>query len=541
MPRRQRIIARLHGPMSLKWDDGTDIDLRGAKNRALFAILALSPEGKRSRTFLQQTLWGRAGPEQGRPSLRSALLALRRALGPDADALITSTKSDITLDRMRVDLVGGPESGALLEGVDLPEPGFVDWVSLHRGDLAPGQVRDRESLRPTIAILPFVAVERDGSGMQLGDLLAQEVTRSLARSRMLDVISHLSSRAVSPRTIDLSSVRASLGCDYAVNGLFRSSGDHFQVDVELVDSATGKIRWTDSFADRIDRLLSGESEVILAVAQACGQVVVRQAVELALSRPLPEAPIHALIMSGVSLMHEQAFLRYSLARDHIEAAIERAPRRAELLGWLAKWYGLNVSQGWSTDPAKDARMAEDLTLRALEIEPDDSFALTMNAYVNNNLLQRFDDSMSQFEQALRMEPNNALALLLKGTLHAFMDEGGKAVELCGQARSLSPLDPHSYFFDTLCATAHLAQQNYEQALVLADRSREANNRHISTHRVRTIALQALGRKAEAAQALQTLMRLRPNFTIDGYLASHPAAHFSNGRQWADLLAAAGAP
>ena len=99
---------------------------------------------------------------------------------------------------------------------------------------------------------------------------------------------------------------------------------------------------------------------------------------------------------------------------------------------------------------------------------------------------------------------------------AFQDEGQSAIRATTTARNLSPIDPFGYYFDSLGSSAHLAGGDYEKALELADRSLEANDRHISTLRTRIAALHALDRGAEARQTAQELMRRFPYFRLDDY-------------------------
>jgi tetratricopeptide (TPR) repeat protein len=221
--------------------------------------------------------------------------------------------------------------------------------------------------------------------------------------------------------------------------------------------------------------------------------------------------------------------------------VERAPHLSFLHAWLAQWYVLSIQQGWSTDLAKDTMIASDLTQRALDLNPNCSFSLTIDGFVENNLRKRFDVSTERFDQALDIDPNNAYAWLLKGTLHAFMDEGEKAVELTQHARRLSPLDPQKYFFDSLAATACLSNRDFENALRLAELSISQNKYHTSTLRVRTIALQSMGETTRAAEAARQLLAREPNLTIGTYLHKHPAARFQTGRDWAKALEEAGVP
>ena len=177
----------------------------------------------------------------------------------------------------------------------------------------------------------------------------------------------------------------------------------------------------------------------------------------------------------------------------------------------------------------------------MDIDPDNSFALAVDGLVQTTLHKNLAIAFGRYNQAVNLNPNDALAWLLKGTLHAFVDEGRDAVSYTQRARSLSPLDPHKYYFESLAATALIADKQYSEALRLAESSLQANHRHSSTLRVKTAALHFLGRDSEASNAAKQLMQLEPNLTVSGWLDKHPAASFSTGKEWARALSAAGVP
>ena len=232
---------------------------------------------------------------------------------------------------------------------------------------------------------------------------------------------------------------------------------------------------------------------------------------------------------------------FARSRSMIEELISRSPDLSTLHAWLAKWYVLGVGQGWSDDIVRDRTIAATEIQKALSVDPECSFSVAVDGFVRNNLTRQFDEAADRFNEAIDLDPSNALAWLLKANMHAFTDQGADAVACASRARSLSPLDPHSYFFDTLSATAFLANRDHSKALAFADRSYRANRRHASTVRVRAIALQCLDRGDEAREAKDELMLLQPSLTISGYLKDHAAAQFPIGREWASALAAAGVP
>jgi tetratricopeptide (TPR) repeat protein len=149
--------------------------------------------------------------------------------------------------------------------------------------------------------------------------------------------------------------------------------------------------------------------------------------------------------------------------------------------------------------------------------------------------------MESYRRAVASSPSNSLAWLLKGTLHAFMSEGKEAVENTQRALKLSPLDPHRYYYESLSATAYIANAQYDRALELAQRSLRANRLHTSTLRVIIVAQWRLGLHDEARRTLQDLLRLEPNFTVSGWLGRTPAAKYPIGIETAEVFRQAGAP
>ncbi len=550
---------RLFGAFSLGWASGEDIRISSAKQRALLAMLATAPEGLRTRAWLQDALWSRSGPTHGRASLRRAVADLRMLFGERFDAIFEATNTDITLRPDFVCVLGSASEGAFLEGIDIAEEGFEDWLREQRQrpdvmiagiatvpqtlqqDVAPVVVHTDDQLQPTVAVLPLVAPPGAAELQPIGDMLAEEVSRLLSRSELLNVISHLSCRNIDPRSVDISEIRSLIAADYVAWGRFRHEGDKIRVQMDLVDSSTGRIEATQDITGSQRGFLAGDDQLVLAIGDELSRGIIAKSAKAARLKQVGDLESHTLLISAVSLMHRQSKASFATARVYLQELIERFPRNSILQSWMAKWHVLCVVQGWSQDASADGRIASDLSARALDLASDCSFSMAIDGFVNNNLLRRVDTAMDRYEEAVENDPNCALAWLLKGALHAFTDDGEKAVQFTSRARKLSPLDPHRYFFDTLSAAASLSNDENEDALFFAERSLTLNARHTSTIRAKTVALQRLGRTEEARASAQELMRKEPGLTVSNYLSQHPAAHFNTGKSWADALEAAGIP
>ena len=155
----------LLGEFALTAPGGQAIAITSRKNRALLAILALSPGQTMSRERLASLLWGGSGEDQARNSLRQSLAVLRKELGPDGSKLIRSLDESLRLQTEGVavdylEIAAGSKSsdvaalraaaaccrGDLLQDLAIREEGFEEWLATERSHVMVSQFRLFEKL-----------------------------------------------------------------------------------------------------------------------------------------------------------------------------------------------------------------------------------------------------------------------------------------------------------------------------------------------------------------------------------------------------------
>ena len=139
------------GGFEVRLASGEVADLPAQKDRALLAILAMTPGDAHSRDRLAGLLWSERGDHQARGSLKQTLMRLRRCLNGTGDEVLRADRRSVALNRdtISVDALtfeqqvreGTIESltqamalyrGDLLDGISIHDPAFEDWLLVER-------------------------------------------------------------------------------------------------------------------------------------------------------------------------------------------------------------------------------------------------------------------------------------------------------------------------------------------------------------------------------------------------------------------------
>jgi DNA-binding SARP family transcriptional activator len=156
---------RLLGGFDLRSASGAARPPLPRKLQGLLAVLALREGEPLSRDHLASLLWGRSDAERARQSLRQAFTTLRALLPAAAARGLRTTPQQASLEAGSLILDvrefeaalgrGGPEGlrqaaaldrGELLEGLNLDEPMFDEWLAQERTRLRALSLKAREAL-----------------------------------------------------------------------------------------------------------------------------------------------------------------------------------------------------------------------------------------------------------------------------------------------------------------------------------------------------------------------------------------------------------
>lgn len=404
----------------------------------------------------------------------------------------------------------------------------------------PAPPAEQADFRPTIAVIPFEARSNEPEHFVIGELIADGVIAQLSRSPDIRVISRLSTTAFRGRKQTLREVESRLDATYALSGSYVTSGGKVLLMAELADTRKNEIIWADRLSADVGDLLQTQSELLNQLATAAARALIDTEVQHSLVQPMPRLDSSALLLGGISMMHRSSVREFDRSRQALEALIERHGRIAAPRAWLAKWHVMRIVRGLSEDPQHEARLALELTKRALDTEPDNALTLSVEGLAYTQVLGNFEQAERQLARAIGANPNESMAWLFKSVLSTMWGSASDSVNEALFASALSPVDPLRYFFELITASALLANNEHALAIEHAQRSVRANRHHAPTYRTLLTAQAEIGLMDEARDSLSRLLQEQPGLTISSYL-SIGSTNSATRKRCADALRLLGLP
>jgi TolB-like protein len=372
--------------------------------------------------------------------------------------------------------------------------------------------------KPSLAVLPFQNLTGDAEQEYFVDGMVEEITTAIARLAWLFVIARNSAFTYKGKPVDVKEVAQELGVRYVLEGSVRKAGNRVRMTGQLIDTATGAHIWADRFDGALDDIFELQDQVASNVAGAIEPKLRQSEIERANRRPTANLTAYDLYLRALAQCYryteEGSAEAVVLARQALAVDPSYAPAAA-MVGWCRT---LQRVQGWGALSDEDIGEACRLARQALEAERDDAETIWHAAYTLYLLAGEAAMAAAALDRALALNPNAALAWLIKGNIHASRNQPEAAIEALERTRRLSPFDPHSFLSAFSIAVAHFAARRFEQAIEWAERALHDQPRMISAMRVKVVALAHLGHLDEARAQLSRVLAINPKLTIAGYRA-----------------------
>jgi len=391
--------------------------------------------------------------------------------------------------------------------------------------------------RPAIAVLPFTNMSDDPVQEYFSDGISEDIITALSKLRWFFVIARNSSFIYKGKAVHMKQVAAELGVGYVVEGSVRKGGDRVRITVQLNDVTTGSHIWAEHYDRDLTDVFAVQDEITEAIVAAIEPQI--YAAENFRARRKPPSNMDAWDLVMRALGHYWRVTREDnvVAQALLEKAIAIDPDYGQALGVLATSHSFCAHMGWS-DPASAMTIAERAAQAAVLADSEDPWAHHALASVHL-ARRRFDDSLSEFELALRLNPNFSLAQGYYGLALSYCGRWEEGDAAARRALRLSPRDPFSALYYGIAAYAQFVGRNYEEAMRLAREALRQRGDFVGAHRVLTAAAGMTGQAEVAKLALQGLRRAQPNISLAWIASEMPWRDHAGSEHYLQGLRGAG--
>lgn len=516
------MFIRLIGGFQLLDAGGDDRTPRGVKSRALLAMLCQTPDRRRPRRWLESKLWSDRGAEQASGSLRQALMELRKALGPAA-GLVRADRDTVSLARIATDIETDADAARaalqagreFLEGIDIIDPAFVDWLREERARVATHLgVQPAASAAATAPTAPplvlLLGSLPPGPGQFAARDLAQAIARLVAEFLHVDVYG----AGGLPVPEDLPAT----GLTLHLEGVELQGRFHMMVG--LVLRSTGQTVWSQRIA------LDGPQDV----EQGLGDVpaLVFQAAEAAVAQMprMAEAPGAGAFARANSLMARAiaCMFSYDAARLREADALLVAASALVPSGRIDAWRSLvrQIMYIERTEGPADRLVAEaDAFARAaLEQSNGNPLVLALVSHTRVMVDTNPDAGTVLARDAVRLSPFNAFGYWSAAGAEFFHKRYDAGLATARRGTEIASRTAIGHWWEALAGVAALNGGHIAAAIAHCEAAfyRAPNFRAAMRH-LAYLYLEA-GTPEKAARVFRALLRAEPDFTEDSILSDH---------------------
>jgi TolB-like protein/class 3 adenylate cyclase/Tfp pilus assembly protein PilF len=459
----------------------------------LLVFLAHNSHRTVTREELFTAIWGDRIVSDA--ALSSQIKAARRAVGDDGNSQHT-----IATVHGRGFRFVAPVEGAAL-------------VPLSRDDNGSEPAPPASAKKPTVAVLPFLNLNRDPTEDVFADGIAEDITTALAKNRWLTVIARNPAFAFRGSTEGTRAIGRKLDADYLVTGSVRKAGTRFRVTIQAANVEDEQSIWSERFdREKVDifDLQDEISELVAARIEAELGLIEQKKAE---RRPRKNLGAWDLYQLGTAEFYKFTPAGNMKAQELLRQAIALDPDLASAHSRLA--YAIVLNMVYFDAPPDSVKMDEALAAAERATKLDDQDANCYFSLGRVRLARReYDLAIDALEHALKLNPCLAVAYCGLGDSLAYEGRLDRAIEQFETAVRLSPHDPFRWGFFSYRALAHLFRSEFHEAATWARRAVQVPN---AQYWARAHLVAALGHVENAEQvesALNDLMRAKPEFSLD---------------------------
>ena len=313
---------------------------------------------------------------------------------------------------------------------------------------------------PSIAVLPFVNMNRDEESEFFSDGITEDIIIALTKVKGLRVAARNSAFQFKGKTPDLEELGRKLKVDNVLVGSVRRAGNRLRVTVQLSNVADGYERWSERYDRLMEDIFDIQDDISQAVVGALEVKLVGESKSLA-RRYTENVEAYKYYLKGRYHWHKRTPQAIRKAKENLELALAEDPSYAPAHSGLADCSVALVLIGDPVPPNEVMPKAKQAALKALDLDPMLPEGHASLAFVELVYGWNWELADRELKRAIELDPGYSTAHYWRGI---FVLVGtGRLNEALEEAQSALNLDPVTPSINMGLGLVLFHRREYDQA------------------------------------------------------------------------------
>ena len=375
---------------------------------------------------------------------------------------------------------------------------------------------------PSIAVLPFANMSRDGEDEYFSDGLAEEIISALTQVAGLKVIARTSAFAFKGKNEDIRKIAETLGVSSILEGSVRRAGPKVRVTVQLIRAEDGTHLWSQRYESEMTDVFAIQDEISAAIVK---QLQLNLTGHSLVKRAVTNAAAYDATLEGRHHLNNFTPASADRARQCFERAIALDPQYAPAHAGLAEYHVVHATVG-NLDPRDELALGNKAALRALELDPQLPEAHAIAGQIRAELDYDWKGSEQHYLRAIASNPAAASVHFSYG--YWCLRPIGKLNEALVEIERALELDPLSLYYRFGRAYLLMFVGRDEEAAIAARQTFERDPDYFLAQFILSFVLARLGHADEAVALAERALQVHGRYSMSLLVAG--AVYAAAGRR-----------
>lgn len=375
----------------------------------------------------------------------------------------------------------------------------------------------------SIAVMPFDNASGNSDLDYLSDGMAETLIKSLSQLPNLNVKARSSVFRYKGKATDAKTIGKELNVQAVLNGRVVQRGDQLTLNLELVDSKTENVIWTDQYDRKFSDLVSLQNEIARDVSSKLKTKLSGTDEQKLVKTYTTNPEAYRFYLQGRFYWNKREEKDFRKAVEYYNQAVALDPKYALAYAGLADSYALLSTFGFMP-PTEGVPRAREFANRALSLDDGMAEPHTTLAYLTISYDYDFAGAEREYKRALELNPNYATAHQWYAEL---LTNAGRFDEAFAEYRRALELEPLSLPINWDLGRSLYMSRRYDESLAQHKKTIELDPGFARAHRTLAEVYRVKGDYANAVEERAKVLDLmgqpenaaliRATFAKDGWV------------------------